>query len=66
MFEDLEHYPFTADLERNWQIIRDEMIALRSTGFIAWPEKSLYGEAGRSTAFCFSSVAAVSGRNIRV
>ena len=47
--KDPEHYPFTADLERNWQIIRDEMIALRSTGFIAWPEKSLYGEAGWST-----------------
>jgi len=49
VFEDPAHYPFAADLERNWQIIRDEMIALRSTGFIAWPEKSLYGETGWST-----------------
>jgi beta-hydroxylase len=49
VFEDPVHYPFTVDLERNWQIIRDEMIALRSTGFIAWPEKSLYGETGWST-----------------
>lgn len=49
MFEDPAQYPFAADLERNWQIIRDEMIALRSTGFIAWPEKSLYSESGWST-----------------
>lgn len=49
MFEDPTRYPFAAKLERNWRIIRDEMIALRSTGFIAWPEKSLYGESGWST-----------------
>lgn len=42
-------YPFAAELERNWKVIRDEMVALRSTGFIAWPEKSLYGETGWST-----------------
>jgi len=49
MFEDPTRYSFAAKLERNWRIIRDEMIALRSTGFIAWPEKSLYGESGWST-----------------
>jgi beta-hydroxylase len=48
-FEDSAQFPFAAELERNWQVIQDEMIALRSTGFIAWPEKSLYGEAGWST-----------------
>jgi ornithine lipid ester-linked acyl 2-hydroxylase len=48
VFEDTAQYPFAAELERNWQAIRDEMVALRS-GFIAWPEKSLYGDAGWST-----------------
>ena len=49
MFEDAAQFPFAIELERNWQVIREEMIALRSTGFIAWPEKSLYGETGWST-----------------
>jgi len=49
MFEDPAQFPFAAELERNWQLIRDEMIALRSTGFIAWPEISLYDENGWST-----------------
>src|SRR3954468_8118424 len=49
VFEDPGQFPFAADLERNWRIIRDEMIALQSTGFVAWPEKSLYGETGWST-----------------
>jgi hypothetical protein len=44
VFEDPEHYPFAVDLERNWRIVRDEMIALRLIGIMAWPEKSLYGE----------------------
>ncbi len=49
MFADASQFPFTAVLEQNWQVIRDEMIALRSTGFIAWPEKSLYGDTGWDT-----------------
>ena len=49
MFEDVSRFTFAAGLERNWQVIRDEMAALRSTGFIAWPEKSLYGESGWQT-----------------
>jgi beta-hydroxylase len=49
MFEDSAQFPFTFELERNWQVIRDEMVALRETGFIAWPEKSLYGESGWQT-----------------
>jgi len=44
VFEDPAQFPFTTRLEESWQIVRDEMIALRSTGFFAWPEKSLYGE----------------------
>ena len=49
MFEDVAPFSFAAVLERNWQAIRDEMVALRSSGFIAWPEKSLYGDSGWST-----------------
>jgi beta-hydroxylase len=49
MFEQTAQFPFAAELERHWQTIRDEMVALRSSGFIAWPEKSLYGESGWST-----------------
>ena len=49
MFEDQSQFAFAAELERQWTVIRDEMIALRETGFIAWPEKSLYGETGWST-----------------
>ena len=49
MFEDTSQFSFAEELERNWEVIRDEMIALRSQGFIAWPEKSLYGEIGWST-----------------
>lgn len=49
MFENPAEFPFAALLERNWHSIRDEMIALQSTGFFAWPEKSLYGETGWTT-----------------
>ena len=49
MFEDQARFPFAAELERNWTVIRDEMIALGEPGFIAWPEKSLYGDTGWST-----------------
>ena len=49
MFTDPREFAFAADLESHWTVIRDEMVALRSSGFIAWPEKSLYGETGWST-----------------
>ena len=49
MFEDVSRFPFAAALARDWRVIRDEMIALRATGFLAWPEKSLYGAAGWDT-----------------
>ncbi len=51
MFEDPARFPFAAELERNWEVIRDEMVALRSTGFMAWPEKSLYAETGGWSTF---------------
>jgi aspartyl/asparaginyl beta-hydroxylase (cupin superfamily) len=34
VFEDTVQFPFAANLERHWLIIRDEMVALRSTSFI--------------------------------
>lgn len=49
MFEDASQFLFAATLEKDWEVIRDEMVALRETGFIAWPEKSLYGESGWQT-----------------
>ncbi len=51
MFEDAAQFPHAAELERNWGIIRDEMVALRSTGFMAWPEKSLYADTGGWSTF---------------
>jgi ornithine lipid ester-linked acyl 2-hydroxylase len=44
MFEDPSRFDFARELERNWTAIRDEMVSLRTSGFIDWPEKSLYGE----------------------
>ena len=44
MFEDPAQFEFADVLERNWSVIRDEMVNLRTSGFIDWPEKSLYGE----------------------
>ena len=49
MFEEPTQFPFAAGLEENWEIIRNEMLALHSRGFFAWPEKSLYGDAGWTT-----------------
>ena len=37
VFEDRQ-FPFALNLERNWQIIRSEMIALRSSRLMDWPE----------------------------
>jgi aspartyl/asparaginyl beta-hydroxylase (cupin superfamily) len=49
VFEDSSQFSFTETLERQWKDIHEEMVALRSTGFIPWPEKSLYGESGWQT-----------------
>ena len=49
MFENTAQFPFVAELERSWQVIRDEMVAVGSTGYIPWPERSLYRGTGWST-----------------
>jgi hypothetical protein len=28
MFEDITQFPFVVELEKNWQVIRDEMVAV--------------------------------------
>lgn len=35
-------FPFTATLEANWRLIRDEMLALPAGRFIPWKETKLY------------------------
>lgn len=42
MFVNAADYPFTADLEANWLMIREELKRLPSKDFVAWPEKFLY------------------------
>ncbi len=49
MFYDPARFPFVEMLERNWRVIRDEMVALREGDFMAWPERSIYGETGWQT-----------------
>jgi beta-hydroxylase len=49
MFHPNALFPFVATLERHWQEIRDELQALGGGGFHAWPEHSLYGDAGWDT-----------------
>ncbi len=49
MFYDRSLFPFTALLEDNWRIVREELDALSSGSFLAWPEHSIYGEAGWDT-----------------
>ena len=36
MFKDITQFPFVVELEKNWQVIRDEMVAVRNQGFIDW------------------------------
>jgi ornithine lipid ester-linked acyl 2-hydroxylase len=49
MFYDSGSFPFAAELERNWTVVRDELLALTTREFIAWPEHSLYGDKGWNT-----------------
>lgn len=49
MFYDTSDFPFAAQIEANWLVIRDELRALSEGEFIAWPEHSLYGDAGWRT-----------------
>ncbi|MCS6960230.1 MAG: aspartyl/asparaginyl beta-hydroxylase domain-containing protein [Pseudanabaenaceae cyanobacterium SKYGB_i_bin29] len=44
MLKDKRDFPFTTDLEANWQIIRDEALAVKQERFLAWPERHLYQE----------------------
>jgi len=49
MFEQASNYPFLADLKRNWQLIRGELLALSKSYFIEWPERDIYN--GNWTVF---------------
>lgn len=42
MFEQASEFPFLADLKRDWQLIRDELLALNKTYFVEWPERDIY------------------------
>jgi beta-hydroxylase len=49
MFYDPARFAFVRTLEESWRTIRDEMVALSEGDFIAWPERSIYGESGWRT-----------------
>lgn len=42
MFEQASDFPFLAHLKRDWQLIRDELLALNKTYFVEWPERNIY------------------------
>lgn len=42
MFIDASQFPFLAPLQRDWQHIRDELLALRDSYFVQWPERNIY------------------------
>jgi beta-hydroxylase len=42
MFYDTSQFPFVAELESQWQVIRDEFLRLETNRLIPWPEKHLY------------------------
>jgi len=42
MFLKASDFPFLARLQREWQVIRDELVALDKTYFINWPERNIY------------------------
>lgn len=44
MFLNAEDFPFTRILESRWQVIRDELANIPKGGYLAWPERFLYGE----------------------
>jgi aspartyl/asparaginyl beta-hydroxylase (cupin superfamily) len=49
MFYDRTLFPFTSQLESDWRVVREELDALVSGDFIAWPEHSIYGDSGWDT-----------------
>jgi beta-hydroxylase len=44
MFYDPAEFAFVANLETNWQTIKQELTHLHQQDFIPWPEKYLYGQ----------------------
>ena len=42
MFFDTSEFEFTATLEANWLLIRQELEQLQQCHFVPWPEKFLY------------------------
>jgi aspartyl/asparaginyl beta-hydroxylase (cupin superfamily) len=42
MFEQASEFSFLANLKRDWQLIRDELLALNKTYFVEWPERNIY------------------------
>jgi beta-hydroxylase len=43
LFLNTADFPFTANLERDWKVIRGELLTIRKKDFMAWPERFLYG-----------------------
>ncbi len=44
MFLNTEQFPFVKHLEDNWQLIREEYLALPATSFQPWVQRDMYGE----------------------
>ncbi|MEO8153220.1 MAG: aspartyl/asparaginyl beta-hydroxylase domain-containing protein [Rhizobacter sp.] len=42
MFIESTEFPFLAPLAHDWQSVRDELLALRSSYFMQWPERDIY------------------------
>lgn len=42
MFFPIERFPFAVALERAWEVVRDECLALPGDEFISWHERGLY------------------------
>jgi len=49
MFIEASEFSFLAPLQRDWQRIRDELVGLRDTYFVQWPERDIY--TGHWTVF---------------
>lgn len=49
MFLQASQFPFLAPLQRDWQRIRDELLALKASYFMQWPQYNIY--TGRWSVF---------------